>query len=119
MVGLMFAVGQKTPKLALDLAGGTTVTLTAVTESGKTPPSGSASASPKKRALSSALTQATPTPTASASASPKASASPSPTPSTPANSGNASSVPQSVITLYEKADCTSPQGRKLAGANND
>jgi preprotein translocase subunit SecD len=39
MVGLMFAVGQQTPKLALDLAGGTTVTLTAVTESGKTPPS--------------------------------------------------------------------------------
>lgn len=30
--------GQTTPKLALDLAGGTTVTLTAVTESGKNPP---------------------------------------------------------------------------------
>jgi preprotein translocase subunit SecD len=30
LVGLMFWQGQKTPKLALDLAGGTTVTLTAV-----------------------------------------------------------------------------------------
>ncbi len=231
MVGLMFAVGQQTPKLALDLAGGTTVTLTAVTEAGKTPqsgqmnqavsimrnrvnglgvseadvtrqgndviivqvpgqgqqrvvdligttaklqfrqvfaeaagtpvkaspspsptatgtgtaspstspkatasgspkasvsgasPSASASASPKKRALSSVLTKASPTPSASASASPKASASPSatasPTPNSSTNSGSASSVPQSVITQYEKADCTSPQGRKLAGANND
>ena len=38
MTGIMFAQGRSTPKLALDLAGGTTVTLTAVTESGKTPP---------------------------------------------------------------------------------
>ncbi|WP_033424809.1 protein translocase subunit SecD [Actinomadura flavalba] len=34
----MFLQGQATPKLGLDLAGGTTVTLTAKTESGKNPP---------------------------------------------------------------------------------
>jgi preprotein translocase subunit SecD len=39
LAGLMFWQGQTTPKLALDLAGGTSVTLTAVTEKGKTPPS--------------------------------------------------------------------------------
>ncbi|MGI8334665.1 protein translocase subunit SecD [Actinomadura scrupuli] len=38
LAGLMFWQGQTTPKLALDLAGGTSVTLTAVTEKGKTPP---------------------------------------------------------------------------------
>lgn len=38
MTGIMFLQGQATPKLGLDLAGGTTATLTAVTESGKTPP---------------------------------------------------------------------------------
>jgi preprotein translocase subunit SecD len=37
LAGLMFWQGQTTPKLALDLAGGTSVTLTAVTEKGKTP----------------------------------------------------------------------------------
>ncbi|GLZ10893.1 protein translocase subunit SecD [Actinomadura sp. NBRC 104425] len=35
---VMFLQGQPTPKLGLDLAGGTTVTLTARTESGATPP---------------------------------------------------------------------------------
>jgi preprotein translocase subunit SecD len=39
LAGLMFWQGQIKPKLALDLAGGTSVTLTAVTEKGKTPPS--------------------------------------------------------------------------------
>ncbi|RFU38074.1 protein translocase subunit SecD [Actinomadura logoneensis] len=34
----MFMQGKGTPKLGLDLAGGTTVTLTAHTENGKTPP---------------------------------------------------------------------------------
>ncbi|RAY17326.1 protein translocase subunit SecD [Actinomadura craniellae] len=34
----MFLQGHPTPKLGLDLAGGTTVTLTAVTEAGKSPP---------------------------------------------------------------------------------
>jgi preprotein translocase subunit SecD len=38
LTGLMFLQGSLVPKLALDLAGGTTVTLTAVTESGKTAP---------------------------------------------------------------------------------
>lgn len=38
LTGVMFLQGQSTPKLALDLAGGTSVTLTAVTESGKNPP---------------------------------------------------------------------------------
>ncbi|HEX2316948.1 MAG TPA: protein translocase subunit SecD [Thermomonospora sp.] len=38
LTGVMFLQGQTTPKLALDLAGGTTVTLTAVTEGGKNPP---------------------------------------------------------------------------------
>jgi preprotein translocase subunit SecD len=38
MTGIMFLQGQTKPKLGLDLAGGTTVTLTAVTESGRTPP---------------------------------------------------------------------------------
>lgn len=38
LTGIMLVQGQTTPKLALDLAGGTTVTLTAVTESGKNPP---------------------------------------------------------------------------------
>src|SRR4051812_16670975 len=38
LAGLMFWQGQTTPKLALDLAGGTSVTLTAGTEKGKTPP---------------------------------------------------------------------------------
>ncbi|WP_307797201.1 protein translocase subunit SecD [Actinomadura barringtoniae] len=35
---IMLLQGQITPKLGLDLAGGTTVTLTAKTEAGKTPP---------------------------------------------------------------------------------
>lgn len=39
LTGLMFLQGHPTPKLGLDLAGGTTVTLTAKTESGKNPPS--------------------------------------------------------------------------------
>jgi preprotein translocase subunit SecD len=39
LTGIMFLQGPPTPKLALDLAGGTTVTLTAVTEAGKNPPS--------------------------------------------------------------------------------
>jgi preprotein translocase subunit SecD len=38
LAALMFWQGHTTPKLALDLAGGTSVTLTAVTEKGKTPP---------------------------------------------------------------------------------
>jgi preprotein translocase subunit SecD len=38
MTGITFLQGQTTPKLGLDLAGGTTVTLTAVTEAGKSPP---------------------------------------------------------------------------------
>ncbi|MFI6520768.1 protein translocase subunit SecD [Spirillospora sp. NPDC050679] len=38
LTGVMVLQGQLTPKLGLDLAGGTTVTLTAKTESGKTPP---------------------------------------------------------------------------------
>ncbi|REE94677.1 protein translocase subunit SecD [Thermomonospora umbrina] len=38
LTGVMFLQEQPTPKLALDLAGGTTVTLTAVTESGANPP---------------------------------------------------------------------------------
>lgn len=38
LTGVMLAQGRSTPKLALDLAGGTTVTLTAVTPNGKTPP---------------------------------------------------------------------------------
>lgn len=38
MTGIIFLQGQTTPKLGLDLAGGTTVTLTAVTEAGKAPP---------------------------------------------------------------------------------
>ena len=38
LTGVMLAQGRSTPKLALDLAGGTTVTLTAVTQNGKTPP---------------------------------------------------------------------------------
>ncbi|WP_034487507.1 protein translocase subunit SecD [Actinomadura oligospora] len=39
LTGVMFMQGKGTPKLGLDLAGGTTVTLTAHTENGKTPPS--------------------------------------------------------------------------------
>jgi preprotein translocase subunit SecD len=38
LTGMMFWQGTLAPKLSLDLAGGTTVTLTAVTESGKTAP---------------------------------------------------------------------------------
>ncbi|GLW67012.1 protein translocase subunit SecD [Actinomadura rubrobrunea] len=38
LTGVMFLQGRPTPKLGLDLAGGTTVTLTARTESGETPP---------------------------------------------------------------------------------
>ncbi|WP_328595338.1 protein translocase subunit SecD [Actinomadura macrotermitis] len=38
LTGVMFLQGQTTPKLGLDLAGGTTVTLTAKTENGKNPP---------------------------------------------------------------------------------
>ncbi|GAA2090390.1 protein translocase subunit SecD [Actinomadura alba] len=38
LTGVMFWQGTLAPKLALDLAGGTTVTLTAVTESGRTAP---------------------------------------------------------------------------------
>jgi preprotein translocase subunit SecD len=38
MTGIIFVQGQTTPKLGLDLAGGTTVTLTAVTEAGQSPP---------------------------------------------------------------------------------
>jgi preprotein translocase subunit SecD len=38
MTGITFLQGQTTPKLGLDLAGGTTVTLTAVTEAGNSPP---------------------------------------------------------------------------------
>jgi preprotein translocase subunit SecD len=38
LTGLMFWQGATSPKLALDLAGGTTVNLTAVTEAGKTAP---------------------------------------------------------------------------------
>jgi preprotein translocase subunit SecD len=41
LTGIMFAQGRSTPKLGLDLAGGTTVTLTAQTEKGHTPPSSS------------------------------------------------------------------------------
>ncbi|MCP2340860.1 protein translocase subunit SecD [Actinomadura rupiterrae] len=39
LTGVMFMQGKGTPKLGLDLAGGTTVTLTAKTENGKNPPS--------------------------------------------------------------------------------
>jgi preprotein translocase subunit SecD len=39
LTGVMFLQGQPTPKLGLDLAGGTTVTLTAKTADGRTPPS--------------------------------------------------------------------------------
>ncbi|MFC4913572.1 protein translocase subunit SecD [Actinomadura gamaensis] len=39
LTGVMFMQGKGTPKLGLDLAGGTTVTLTAHTENGKNPPS--------------------------------------------------------------------------------
>ena len=39
LTGVMFLQGQPTPKLGLDLAGGTTVTLTAKTSDGRTPPS--------------------------------------------------------------------------------
>ncbi|POM23225.1 preprotein translocase subunit SecD [Actinomadura rubteroloni] len=38
LTGVMFLQGRTTPKLGLDLAGGTTVTLTAKTERGKNPP---------------------------------------------------------------------------------
>ncbi|MFI0453033.1 protein translocase subunit SecD [Actinomadura sp. 6N118] len=38
LTGVMFLQGRSTPKLGLDLAGGTTVTLTAKTEAGKNPP---------------------------------------------------------------------------------
>ncbi|GAA2445032.1 protein translocase subunit SecD [Actinomadura vinacea] len=38
LTGVMFLQGQPTPKLGLDLAGGTTVTLTAATADGRTPP---------------------------------------------------------------------------------
>ncbi|MFD0686331.1 protein translocase subunit SecD [Actinomadura fibrosa] len=38
LAGVAFLQGRTTPKLGLDLAGGTTVTLTAKTESGKNPP---------------------------------------------------------------------------------
>jgi preprotein translocase subunit SecD len=38
LTGVMFLQGQPTPKLGLDLAGGTTVTLTARTPDGSTPP---------------------------------------------------------------------------------
>ncbi|MFB4319406.1 protein translocase subunit SecD [Actinomadura sp. 21ATH] len=38
LTGVMFLQGQPTPKLGLDLAGGTTVTLTAKTAGGRTPP---------------------------------------------------------------------------------
>ncbi|MEV5575877.1 protein translocase subunit SecD [Spirillospora sp. NPDC052269] len=38
LTAVMFMQGKGTPKLGLDLAGGTTVTLTAHTENGKTPP---------------------------------------------------------------------------------
>ncbi|HZB31003.1 MAG TPA: protein translocase subunit SecD [Streptosporangiaceae bacterium] len=38
MTGITLLQGQPTPKLGLDLAGGTTVTLSAVTEAGKSPP---------------------------------------------------------------------------------
>lgn len=38
LTGVMFMQGKGTPKLGLDLAGGTTVTLTAKTENGKNPP---------------------------------------------------------------------------------
>lgn len=37
LAGLAVWQGQKTPKLGLDLAGGTTVTLTAKTSNGKNP----------------------------------------------------------------------------------
>ncbi|MFG2006977.1 protein translocase subunit SecD [Spirillospora sp. NPDC048911] len=40
LTGVMFLQGRSTPKLGLDLAGGTTVTLTAKTEAGKNPPAG-------------------------------------------------------------------------------
>ncbi|MEO5878439.1 MAG: protein translocase subunit SecD [Streptosporangiaceae bacterium] len=38
LTGVMFLQGETTPKLGLDLAGGTTVTMKAQTEAGKTPP---------------------------------------------------------------------------------
>jgi preprotein translocase subunit SecD len=38
LTGVMFLQGESTPKLGLDLAGGTTVTMKAETEAGKTPP---------------------------------------------------------------------------------
>jgi preprotein translocase subunit SecD len=39
LTGVMFLQGKTTPQLGLDLAGGTTVTMKAQTESGRTPPS--------------------------------------------------------------------------------